>query len=175
EGEYTIRLELFNPNHTPTGIWDEVTINVTDTLVCNELPFPSEWEVHELEESELAHRSVYILADHDLDGDGLKDIVTGAWWYKNPGTASGDWVRSTIGSPFNNVAHVYDFDGDGDMDLLGTQGAYTSSAMVWAENNGTGNFTIHTNIDTGDTDYSEPFLAGIAGGVYDAAAGYQMA
>ncbi|WP_133644025.1 PKD domain-containing protein [Zeaxanthinibacter enoshimensis] len=141
---------------------------------CNNTPFPDQWQ-EEIIGSELPYRSVYIYADHDLDGDGLKDIVTGGWWYKNPGTVTGNWVRSTIGSPFNNVAYVYDFDGDGDFDLLGTQGAYEGSDMAWAQNDGSGNFTVYTNIDSGQTTYVEPFLAGIAGGVFDNTGDFKLA
>lgn len=174
-GTHTIRLELFDVGHVPTGIFDEVTVNVTASLSCNDNEFPTNWQVHQLQSTELPYRAVYIYADHDLDGDGLKDIVTGGWWYKNPGTASGNWIQNTIGSPLNNVAHVYDFDGDGDMDLLGTQGAYEGSDMAWAQNDGAGNFTVYTNIPSGTTSYSEPFLAGIAGGIFDGGSQYQMA
>jgi len=172
-GEHTIRVELFNADHTPTGVFDEVTVNITGEVSCNETAFPDSWTVHQLEENE--YTVVYTLADYDLDGDGLKDIVTGGWWFKNPGTASGDWVKSTIGGVFGNVAHVYDFDGDGDMDLLGTTGRYTNAILVWAQNDGAGNFTVFENIPAGDTDYREPFLAGIAGGVFDVGGPYQMA
>ncbi|MGB7395703.1 MAG: PQQ-dependent sugar dehydrogenase, partial [Pricia sp.] len=172
-GEHTIRVELFNADHTPTGIFDEVTVNITGEISCNETPFPESWTVHQLEENE--YTSVYTFADFDLDGDGLKDIVTGGWWYKNPGTASSNWVRSTIGGGFGNVAHVYDFDGDGDQDLLGTTGTYTNADLVWAQNDGAGNFEVFDNIPEGDTDYSEPFLAGLAGGVFDTGGPYQMA
>lgn len=172
-GNHTIRLELYNPDDTPSGIFDEVTINVTDDISCNDTPFPDSWAVHELEEN--PYTAVYTFADDDLDGDGLKDIVTGGWWYKNPGTASGNWVKNTIGGSFGNVAHVYDFDGDGDMDLLGTTGRYTNAILVWAQNDGAGNFSIFDNIPAGDTDYREPFLAGLAGGVFDVDGPYQMA
>ncbi len=176
-GMHTIRVELYNANHTPTGIFDEVMVNVTDQQVCNDTDFPDQWQVRYLEDetTQLAWRSVYILPHDDLDGDGLKDIVTGAWWYKNPGTASGDWIKNTIGAPFNNVAYVYDFDNDGDMDLLGTQGDYEGSDMAWAENDGTGNFTVRLNIPSGDEDYSEPFLAGIAPGPFTNNGLHQMA
>jgi len=126
---------------------------------CLSTPFPDQWAVHELQTSELPYRSVYIYADFDIDGDGRKDIVTGQWWYRNPGSASGNWTRNTIGGSFRNMAHIYDFDDDGDLDLLGTTGDYEGADMVWAENDGSGNFTIHSNIPSGDTDYSEPFLA----------------
>jgi glucose/arabinose dehydrogenase/PKD repeat protein len=174
-GEHTIKIELFNSDHTATGIFDEVTVNVTGALTCNETPFPDQWGVKQLETTSLPTVSVYTFADFDLDGDGLKDIVTGAWWYKNPGTIQGNWVRSDIGNTFNNVAWVHDFDNDGDLDLLGTTGAYEGADLVWAQNDGTGNFTVYSNIPSGNTTYSEPFLAGIAGGVFTVGGEYQMA
>jgi len=172
-GEHTIKVELFNADHTGTGIFDEVTVNVSSEISCNETPFPDSWAVHQLEEN--PYTAVYTFADDDFDGDGLKDIVTGGWWYKNPGTASGNWIKNTIGGSFGNVAHVYDFDDDGDMDLLGTTGTYTNAILVWAQNDGAGNFTVFTNIPAGDTDYREPFLAGLAGGVFSNNGPYQMA
>ncbi len=172
-GEHTIKVELFNADHTGTNIFDEVTVNVTGAITCNETPFPDSWVVHEFDTN--PYTAVYTFADDDLDGDGLKDIVTGGWWYKNPGLASGNWVKSDIGGTFGNVAHVYDFDGDGDMDLLGTTGTYTNAILVWAQNDGAGNFTIFSNIPSGDTNFAEPFLAGLAGGVFSVGGPYQMA
>lgn len=109
---------------------------------CLSKPFPDQWTVHELESTELPYRSVYIYADFDIDGDGRKDIVTGGWWYKNPGSTSGNWIKNTIGENFGNVAHVHDFDGDGDLDLLGTtlgtapNDEYESAKLLWARNDG---------------------------------------
>jgi len=60
---------------------------------CGSEPFPDQWSVHPLQSSELPYRSVHIYANTDIDGDGRKDIVTGGWWYKNPGSASGNWLR----------------------------------------------------------------------------------
>ncbi|MRI00238.1 carbohydrate-binding protein [Kriegella sp. EG-1] len=176
-GSHTIRVELFFADHSPTGIFDEVMVAVTDQPVCNETDFPDSWVVHQLDQN--PYTAVYTFADDDLDGDGLKDIVTGGWWYKNSGSASGNWQKSTIGGTFGNVVHVYDFDGDGDMDLLGTalgiapDNEYESAQLLWAQNDGSGNFTVFTNIPAGNTNYSEPFLAGLAGG--DFGSGYQMA
>ena len=176
-GSHTIRVELFYADHTPTGIFDDIMVAVTDQPVCNETDFPDSWVVHEFDAN--PYTAVYTFANYDLDGDGLKDIVTGGWWYKNPGTASGNWEKSTIGGTFGNVVHVYDFDGDGHMDLLGTalgiapNEEYESAQLLWAQNDGSGNFTVFTNIPAGNTNYSEPFLAGLAGG--DFGSGYQMA
>jgi hypothetical protein len=141
---------------------------------CGQATFPLQWEEH-LIDGALPYRSVYILPRHDLDGDGLKDIVTGGWWYKNPGSAAGNWVQNTIGSPFNNVCWVFDFDGDGDQDLFGTQGQYTSADLAWAENDGFGNFTIHADLPSGTTSHDEIFPAGVAGGVFQDGGPYQIA
>lgn len=106
-------------------------------------------------------RAVFITAA-DMDNDGLQDVVTGGWWYKNPGDQNSSWMRKTIGEPLNNMAAVYDFDGDGFVDVLGTmgQGSDADPRFVWARNNGSGSFSILTNIDQGAGD----FLQGVAVG-----------
>ncbi|MEO8167822.1 MAG: FG-GAP-like repeat-containing protein, partial [bacterium] len=103
-------------------------------------------------------QSMFVTAA-DIDRDGKKDIITGAWWYRNPGTASGTWVRNTIGAPLNNMASVFDFDNDGAVDIVGTQGigSNSNSQFVWAKNNGTGGFTILNNIQYA----SGEFLQGV--------------
>ncbi|WKX76451.1 PKD domain-containing protein [Zobellia laminariae] len=181
QGEHIVKIELYNANHTGTGIYDEVTVNVTGLITCNETPFPESWSVKQLESESLPYPSVYTFAKYDFDGDGLKDIVTGSWWYKNPGSVSGDWVRNDIGENFGNVVHVYDFDDDGNYDLLGTalgvapDNLYESEVLLWAKGDGEGNFTIFNNIPAGNTGYSEPFVAGLAGGVFSTGGPYQMA
>ena len=161
------------PNNVSGGKLIRIDYNGPISNSCIQTPFPDSWTVHPLEEN--PYTAVYTFADDDLDGDGLKDIVTGGWWYKNPGSASGNWERKTIGGAFGNVAHVYDFDGDGDLDLLGTTGTYVGVDMVWAQNDGQGNFTIFNNIPSGDDSFPEAFLAGLAGGVFDEGGPYQMA
>ncbi|WP_299397240.1 putative Ig domain-containing protein [uncultured Gelidibacter sp.] len=177
-GSHIIRLELYDATHVPTGVFDEIMVAVTDQATCNSTTFPDSWVVHQLEEN--PYTAVYTLPYYDVDGDGLKDIVTGGWWYKNPGSASGNWVKNTIGGGFGNVVHMYDFDGDGHVDLLGTQigptgNEYKSAQLLWAKNDGSGNFTVYNNIPAGTTNYSEPFLAGIAGGNFGLGSPYQMA
>ncbi|MEO9891023.1 malectin domain-containing carbohydrate-binding protein [Aurantibacter sp.] len=175
-GTHSIRLELYEAGHVPTGIYDEVSVNVTSQSVCNSGIFPENWQVHEIDNEELPYRHVYIIPNEDIDGDGLKDIITGAWWYKNPGSASGDWVKKTVGAPLNNIAFAHDFDGDGDIDLFGTQGTYEGVDMAWAENDGSGSFTIHTNIPSENvqTTYWEPLISGIAGGIFQSNGPYQL-
>jgi hypothetical protein len=53
------------------------------------------------------------------------------------------------------MAAVHDFDGDGDPDVLGTRGVGSdpNSDFAWAENDGTGDFTIHTDVESGIGDF----------------------
>ena len=118
------------------------------------------WE-RQVVDSDKPWRAVFITSE-DMDNDGNKDIITGGWWYKNPGLNGNNWTRHTIGTPLNNMAAVYDFDGDGDMDVLGTQGKGSdpNAVFVWGRNDGSGNFEILNNIEPGDGD----FLQGAAVG-----------
>lgn len=70
----------------------------------------------------------------DVDGDGLEDIVCGAWWYRN-----GTWERYTIPNIFQ-IINAYDLDGDGRLEFIGTKASRTddchwydklSSEMYW--------------------------------------------
>jgi hypothetical protein len=111
------------------------------------------WQRH-IVDPQKPWRSLFIAAS-DIDGDGNKDIVTGAWWYKNPGIPGGVWKRNTIGAPLNNMAAIYDFDGDGLTDILGTEGkdSIANSNFVWARNDGQGRFAILKNISSGKGDF----------------------
>ncbi|MCB0186540.1 MAG: VCBS repeat-containing protein, partial [Caldilineaceae bacterium] len=117
-------------------------------LWLNEGPKEKErWERAAID-SERPWRAIFITTA-DINGDALADIVTGGWWYQNPGADSSFWRRHTIGAPLNNMAAVYDFDGDGDLDILGTQGEGSTANhdFAWGQNDGTGRFTILTNIE----------------------------
>ena len=99
-------------------------------------------------------RAIFITAA-DIDRDGRKDILTGGWWYRNPGKPDGTWQRNAFGFPLNNLAVVHDFDSDGDIDILGTRGkgSEANCSFAWGRNDGSGNFSILTNITDGDGDF----------------------
>ncbi|MHC4353398.1 MAG: FG-GAP repeat domain-containing protein [Planctomycetota bacterium] len=111
------------------------------------------WRRHAI--ADLPDRAMFIQAA-DVDGDGHRDLIAGGWWWKNPGDPGESWKQATIGEPLRNMAIVYDFDVDGDPDILGTEGvgAAKNIDFVWAENNGKGRFKIRKNINyTGGGDF----------------------
>jgi len=129
----------------------------------------AKWQRHLIDQ--LPERAMFVRMG-DLNGDSHKDIVAGVCWWRNPGEAGGMWEKHTIGGSLRNMAMVDDFDGDGDLDILGTEGTGSKSNhnFVWAENDGAGSFTPHDNINTGG---EGDFLQGCV--VADFGAGRQVA
>ena len=111
------------------------------------------WRRHVID-PERPWRAVFI-SSADIDGDGLRDIVTGGWWYGNPGSPDGTWERTELGGTLYNMAALLDADADGDMDVLGTrgQGADANADFSWARNDGGGSLTILDNVQSGEGDF----------------------
>ena len=176
-GPHTIKLVLVSAAGEMTDWNHEISVEVVDDL-CFENPFPLAWEEFVIGPN-LPYRSPHIMSA-DIDGDGFLDIVTGGWWFVNPRLPRGTWIRNTIGSPVNNAFLVYDLDKDGDPDILGTHGTYLSTQLAWGENDGHGNFTIHTNIPEAagfppGSANNNTFLASCAVGNFDNVANIQLA
>jgi hypothetical protein len=135
------------PNSAVVEIWE----NQTAALALGN------WQRHILETS-LPWNSVFVDAG-DLDGDGRPDLAVGGWWYPNPGALGGAWTRNTIGAPLHNISLVHDFDNDGDLDILGTDGQVGGEDFSWARNDGSGAFT---NFDITNAATGGDFLQGVS-------------
>jgi hypothetical protein len=146
-------IDIIGTNHgnyggdTPVDLWENLTNRPTPTLPLDR------WQRHVIDPQK--PWGAAFIRSGDLDGDGLRDIITGGWWYKNPGTAGGDWTRQTIGEPLNDAAVVCDFDLDGALDILGTQGKTpaANANFAWARNDGHGHFTVYTNLAPAQGDF----------------------
>ena len=177
-GTHTIQLVLANADGSSTEYADEVEVIVAPADSCIENPFPLQWESHIIG-PDIPYRAPHVIPA-DIDGDGFKDILMGGWWYQNPGTPKGIWKRNNIGTPLNNLFLVHDLDSDGDLDIVGTQGAYLSTQLAWAQNDGKGNFIIRTNIPQAagfppGSANDNVFLAGVATGNFNNVANIQIA
>lgn len=68
-------------------------------------------------DSSLPINRVFVFTS-DIDNDGDKDILTGNYVFRNSGKPYYNFSREKISRYDNNVSHVYDYDSDGDDDLL---------------------------------------------------------
>lgn len=77
----------------------------------------------------------------DMDGDGFADLLSGAYWYRNPGAAGGEWKQHqfrTVGLHNEFVSDcgewVVDVDHDGLPDLVTT--GWIANGLWWYRNPG---------------------------------------
>lgn len=77
----------------------------------------------------------------DMNGDGFADILSGAYWYQNPGANGGDWTRHqfrTVGTHSEFVSDcgewIVDVNHDGLPDVVTT--GWISNGLWWYQNPG---------------------------------------
>jgi hypothetical protein len=98
----------------------------------------------------------------DINSDGRKDIlVRHGWWEAPPSKSEGEWTfhPAPLGEDCAQM-HVYDFDGDGDNDVLST--AAHKVGMWWHEQQGEEKWQTHL-IDDSFTQTHALCLADING------------
>ena len=77
----------------------------------------------------------------DMDGDGFQDLLSGAYWYQNPGAGGGEWKQHqfrTVGTHNEFVSDcgewIVDVDHDGLPDLVTT--GWIQNGLFWFKNPG---------------------------------------
>ena len=99
-------------------------------------------------ESRVAFLSHRLGSDHaegisllDMDGDGFQDLLSGAYWYQNPGASGGEWKQHqfrTVGTHKEFVSDcgewIVDVDHDGLPDLVTT--GWIQNGLWWYKNPG---------------------------------------
>lgn len=141
--------DLFGANWDGENQHPELWINST----CKpDLGCPC-WRRREID-SARPGKAVFIHAA-DLNGDGHIDLAAGAWWYRNPGTATGAWERKAFGEPAFDIVLLADLDGNGSLDALATRWRFDKpdARFVFAENDGQGNFRMRTDLPAGLGDF----------------------
>jgi len=103
---------------------------------------PGPWTYVEVSSN---HVRVFGLTFADVDGDQDPDIISGPYWYANPGgDLTGTWVQNPlplVGGDPADALMVVDVDDDANFDLIAMSG--TAGRVYWLERNaGTGVWSV---------------------------------
>ena len=104
--------------------------------------------VHVVEPDNLGLSAAYFL---DINGDGLKDIITfstnyGVYWYENLNGLGVFGEKNIVdGTSPSNSFYPIDIDSDGDVDIVIVESV---NKVAWFENDGHGNFGLENLLDT---------------------------
>ena len=142
-------IELFGANWgssvSPSGPSVELWMN--QTLELGAL-FPIDaWHYSTVDNARAKFDSAnrfFGLAWADVDHDGLEDVISGRYVYRNPGGAmTGQWTRATLPITVDAMLAT-DVDGDANPDVIGE----SLPAVYWLEPNADGSTWSHIQIGT---------------------------
>ena len=93
----------------------------------------SRWSYKEIA---TGHAQTFGLGFGDADGDGKTDILSGRYWYRNPGgDMEGSWERGEFPDGMH-AALVVDVDGDQHLDVIAQKDDGSEIGVYWLEENG---------------------------------------
>ena len=117
------------------------------------------WKFTRVTEGQKLGRFTHGLGIGDVDGDGLNDIIeTRGWWKQKTPDELFQFHPFRFAQSGGSQMFAYDFDGDGDQDILSAQNAH-GFGLTWFERRGTGDdflFVPHPIMtdDIADNEYA---------------------
>jgi hypothetical protein len=112
----------------------------TYLLQVPEKPEASEWPIRKITHTDADEQKAIGLGD--IDRDGHPDLVLGIGirlpqieWWRNPGTAKGEWKKHALGSTINmaKMIEAVDVNNDGRLDVVATDSENADSGVFWFE------------------------------------------
>jgi hypothetical protein len=105
----------------------------------------------------IAHEAFESCGVFDVDGDGVLDIVSGAFWYKGPDFRKKIPIDQSNGQRFNDYYDDFstialDIDGDGRLDFV--TGGWWGNTLRWRQNPGEkgGEWPVHVIAEVGNVE-----------------------
>src|SRR5439155_15501762 len=125
-------LDIVNADWADNGVLELYRNNINSTRSLDS------WHYTQIDATRLT--ASFGLNFGDIDGDGHIDVVSGPYWYHNPGgDLSGPWTRFNLPSGMDGMLAL-DVDGDGWLDII-AEGSISGSSQLgvyWLRNNGQG-------------------------------------